>query len=218
MCELFLFSWRVKGSLLCYPATNQRLDLNLRLAEVQKHSGKAAYKRTGAKWDVHNLKSYLLSTALTSGNWWKLTGSHTEVNKTVKCCRMSLFPVFLKARFFCLHELLSSCCLFFDVWRVWPSNFYSAPFVPQAPGNLQHSQPFAPNTGGNLQPNHNPFSSIEVGVDVVNRLFSDIEEIVIHSLFSVQKVPGFFIKNHRTVLEVQDMRYDIFLKGCQHNF
>eukprot|EP00438_Fugacium_kawagutii_P021386 Skav232433 [mRNA] locus=scaffold189:192919:197144:- [translate_table: standard] len=58
-------------------------------SEVQKHSGKAAYKRTGAKWDVHNLKSYLLTTA---------------------------------------------------------------------------------------------------GVDVVNRLFSDIEEIVLHSLFSVQKV------------------------------
>ena len=32
-------------------------------SEVQKHSGKAAYKRTGAKWDVHNLKSYLLTTA-----------------------------------------------------------------------------------------------------------------------------------------------------------
>ncbi|CAE7494641.1 TTLL9, partial [Symbiodinium necroappetens] len=31
--------------------------------QVQKHSGKAAYKRTGAKWDVNNLKSYLLTTA-----------------------------------------------------------------------------------------------------------------------------------------------------------
>eukprot|EP00434_Breviolum_minutum_P005916 symbB.v1.2.005217.t1/scaffold266.1/size251003/14 len=65
------------------------LGSHLTNVAVQKHSGKAAYKRTGAKWDVHNLKSYLLST---------------------------------------------------------------------------------------------------VGVDVVNRLFSDIEEIVIHSLFSVQKV------------------------------
>ena len=44
--------------------------------------------------------------------------------------------------------------------------------------------PSVPPTG-NLQPTT---SFIEVGVDVVNRLFSDIEEIVIHSLFSVQKV------------------------------
>lgn len=65
------------------------LGSHLTNVAVQKHSGKAAYKRTGAKWDVHNLKSYLLTTA---------------------------------------------------------------------------------------------------GVEVVNRLFGDIEEIVIHSLFAVQKV------------------------------
>lgn len=131
--------------------------MNSRLAEVQKHSGKAAYKRTGAKWDVHNLKSYLLSTALTSGNWWKLTGSHTEVNKTVKCCRMSLFPVFLKARFFCLHELLSSCCLFFDVWRVWPSNFYSAPFVPPGPRQLATFSTLCPQHRRELATKSQPF-------------------------------------------------------------
>lgn len=38
------------------------LGQHLTNVAVQKHSGKAAYKRTGAKWDVHNLKSYLLST------------------------------------------------------------------------------------------------------------------------------------------------------------
>jgi len=64
------------------------LGQHLTNVAVQKHSGKEAYQRTGAKWDVSRLKSYLLST---------------------------------------------------------------------------------------------------VGVDVVNRLFTDIESIVLHSLFSVQK-------------------------------
>lgn len=39
------------------------LGSHLTNVAVQKHSGKAAYKRTGAKWDVNNLKSYLLTTA-----------------------------------------------------------------------------------------------------------------------------------------------------------
>jgi len=38
------------------------LGQHLTNVAVQKHSGKAAYKRTGAKWDINNLKSYLLST------------------------------------------------------------------------------------------------------------------------------------------------------------
>mmetsp|Transcript_44755 Transcript_44755/g.103521 ORF Transcript_44755/g.103521 Transcript_44755/m.103521 type:complete len:468 (+) Transcript_44755:112-1515(+) len=65
------------------------LGQHLTNVAVQKHSGKEAYQRTGAKWDVSRLKSYLLST---------------------------------------------------------------------------------------------------VGLEVVNRLFSDIESIILHSLFSVQKV------------------------------
>jgi len=39
------------------------LGKHLTNVAVQKHSGKAAYKRTGAKWDVERLKTYLLSTA-----------------------------------------------------------------------------------------------------------------------------------------------------------
>ena len=39
------------------------LGSHLTNVAVQKHSGKAAYKRTGAKWDVNNLKSYLVTTA-----------------------------------------------------------------------------------------------------------------------------------------------------------
>lgn len=39
------------------------LGKHLTNVAVQKLSGKAAYKRTGAKWDVQRLKSYLLSTA-----------------------------------------------------------------------------------------------------------------------------------------------------------
>jgi len=65
------------------------LGQHLTNVAVQKHSGKEAYRRTGAKWDVHHLKMYLAST---------------------------------------------------------------------------------------------------VGIDVVNRLFDDVESIVIHSLLSVQKV------------------------------
>jgi len=38
------------------------LGQHLTNVAVQKHSGKAAYKRTGAKWDVGNLKKHLLST------------------------------------------------------------------------------------------------------------------------------------------------------------
>eukprot|EP00931_Biecheleriopsis_adriatica_P076601 TRINITY_DN50293_c0_g1_i1.p1 TRINITY_DN50293_c0_g1~~TRINITY_DN50293_c0_g1_i1.p1 ORF type:complete len:534 (+),score=112.57 TRINITY_DN50293_c0_g1_i1:142-1743(+) len=38
------------------------LGSHLTNVAVQKHSGKAAYKRTGAKWDVNNLKTYLLTT------------------------------------------------------------------------------------------------------------------------------------------------------------
>jgi len=38
------------------------LGSHLTNVAVQKHSGKAAYKRTGAKWDVNMLKSYLIST------------------------------------------------------------------------------------------------------------------------------------------------------------
>lgn len=43
---------------------NKLNDLGSHLTNVavQKHSGSAAYKRTGAKWDVNNLKSYLLAT------------------------------------------------------------------------------------------------------------------------------------------------------------
>merc|ERR1719162_803725 len=39
------------------------LGKHLTNVAVQKHSGKSAYKRTGAKWDVQKLKSYLLSIA-----------------------------------------------------------------------------------------------------------------------------------------------------------
>mmetsp|Transcript_50884 Transcript_50884/g.80700 ORF Transcript_50884/g.80700 Transcript_50884/m.80700 type:complete len:543 (-) Transcript_50884:12-1640(-) len=39
------------------------LGKHLTNVAVQKHSGKAAYKRTGAKWDVSRLKSYLINTA-----------------------------------------------------------------------------------------------------------------------------------------------------------
>jgi tubulin polyglutamylase TTLL9 len=44
---------------------NDMNDLGAHLTNiaVQKHSGKAAYKRTGAKWDVQRLKTYLTSTA-----------------------------------------------------------------------------------------------------------------------------------------------------------
>lgn len=38
------------------------LGQHLTNVAVQKHSGKAAYKRTGAKWDVNRLKCYLMST------------------------------------------------------------------------------------------------------------------------------------------------------------
>merc|ERR1712187_785844 len=43
---------------------NQMNDLGSHLTNVavQKHSGKAAYKRTGAKWDVNLLKRHLVST------------------------------------------------------------------------------------------------------------------------------------------------------------
>eukprot|EP00930_Biecheleria_cincta_P095872 TRINITY_DN87770_c0_g1_i1.p1 TRINITY_DN87770_c0_g1~~TRINITY_DN87770_c0_g1_i1.p1 ORF type:complete len:532 (+),score=97.40 TRINITY_DN87770_c0_g1_i1:127-1722(+) len=43
---------------------NKLTDLGSHLTNVavQKHSGSAAYKRTGAKWDVNSLKSYLLAT------------------------------------------------------------------------------------------------------------------------------------------------------------
>jgi len=37
------------------------LGKHLTNVAVQKHSGKAAYKRTGAKWDMRNLKTYLMS-------------------------------------------------------------------------------------------------------------------------------------------------------------
>lgn len=48
--------------------TSDRSDMtnlgkHLTNVAVQKHSGKSAYKRTGAKWDVNRLKSYLLGTA-----------------------------------------------------------------------------------------------------------------------------------------------------------
>jgi len=39
------------------------LGQHLTNVAVQKHSGKAAYKRTGAKWDVSKLKSYVVHTA-----------------------------------------------------------------------------------------------------------------------------------------------------------
>lgn len=39
------------------------LGQHLTNVAVQKHSGKEAYQRTGAKWDVERLKRYLLSTA-----------------------------------------------------------------------------------------------------------------------------------------------------------
>jgi len=39
------------------------LGQHLTNVAVQKHSGKAAYQRTGAKWDVNRFKMYLLSTA-----------------------------------------------------------------------------------------------------------------------------------------------------------
>lgn len=38
------------------------LGKHLTNVAVQKHSGKAAYKRTGAKWELNRLKKYLLST------------------------------------------------------------------------------------------------------------------------------------------------------------
>lgn len=38
------------------------LGQHLTNVAVQKHSGKAAYKRTGAKWDLARLKTYLMST------------------------------------------------------------------------------------------------------------------------------------------------------------
>eukprot|EP00933_Yihiella_yeosuensis_P033886 TRINITY_DN27494_c0_g1_i1.p1 TRINITY_DN27494_c0_g1~~TRINITY_DN27494_c0_g1_i1.p1 ORF type:complete len:515 (+),score=101.28 TRINITY_DN27494_c0_g1_i1:97-1641(+) len=38
------------------------LGSHLTNVAVQKHSGKAAYKRTGAKWDVAQFKNYLVST------------------------------------------------------------------------------------------------------------------------------------------------------------
>merc|ERR1712217_244493 len=38
------------------------LGQHLTNVAVQKHSGKAAYKRTGAKWDVKSLKMYLVNT------------------------------------------------------------------------------------------------------------------------------------------------------------
>mmetsp|Transcript_97887 Transcript_97887/g.218436 ORF Transcript_97887/g.218436 Transcript_97887/m.218436 type:complete len:523 (-) Transcript_97887:110-1678(-) len=38
------------------------LGQHLTNVAVQKHSGKAAYRRTGAKWDVNRLKMYLMST------------------------------------------------------------------------------------------------------------------------------------------------------------
>jgi len=38
------------------------LGQHLTNVAVQKHSGKAAYRRTGAKWDISQLKMYLLST------------------------------------------------------------------------------------------------------------------------------------------------------------
>lgn len=39
-----------------------KLGQHLTNVAVQKHSGKAAYKRTGAKWDLSRLKTYLMST------------------------------------------------------------------------------------------------------------------------------------------------------------
>lgn len=39
------------------------LSQHLTNVAVQKHSGKSAYRRTGAKWDMSRLKTYLMSTA-----------------------------------------------------------------------------------------------------------------------------------------------------------
>merc|ERR1719265_2384047 len=39
------------------------LGQHLTNVAVQKHSGKAAYKRTGAKWEINHLKMYIMSMA-----------------------------------------------------------------------------------------------------------------------------------------------------------
>lgn len=41
----------------------KNLGQHLTNVAVQKHSGKAAYKRTGAKWDVHRFKNYVVTVA-----------------------------------------------------------------------------------------------------------------------------------------------------------
>eukprot|EP00405_Crypthecodinium_cohnii_P008126 CAMPEP_0206423768 /NCGR_PEP_ID=MMETSP0324_2-20121206/2853_1 /ASSEMBLY_ACC=CAM_ASM_000836 /TAXON_ID=2866 /ORGANISM="Crypthecodinium cohnii, Strain Seligo" /LENGTH=510 /DNA_ID=CAMNT_0053888343 /DNA_START=230 /DNA_END=1758 /DNA_ORIENTATION=- len=41
----------------------KNLGQHLTNVAVQKHSGKAAYKRTGAKWEMHRFKSYVVNVA-----------------------------------------------------------------------------------------------------------------------------------------------------------
>ena len=74
--------------------------MQIAFAQVQKHSGKAAYKRTGAKWDVNNLKSYLLTTVWLSDDSPEMCISNAGFGEVHDCWGTTTLVKYFNFRLF----------------------------------------------------------------------------------------------------------------------